>query len=154
ALRRHPRVLADSVRRRTRGAIPGRLRPRSPDEAFSARVARHARRAGGPVLLLLAGADRQLADPGPDRFPVHLAVRRRDSAAALPARHSTAVRDVALSDPRDRCARDVAVRVRVGAGEWTALRAGHGGTGRRRLLYPRALTGARARSTLNHSERW
>mgnify|MGYP003694221409 CR=1 FL=1 len=42
-------------------------------------------RARDPVLLLFARSDRQLADPRPDRLAVHLAVRRRHPAAALPS---------------------------------------------------------------------
>ena len=64
-----------------------------------------------PVLLLLARAAGELADPGADPAAVHLAVRGGDPAAALPPGHPAAVHDVALSAARARLAGAVALHL-------------------------------------------
>ena len=66
------------------------------DQALSARVAGGDWRDLDTVLLLHARPAGELADPGADPAPVHLAVRGGDPAAALPTRHPAAVHDVAL----------------------------------------------------------
>ena len=121
ALRADSRLLAHSVR-----GGPGRqLLPVfarvHPTKHFPHVSLVDDRRRVDSVLLLLARPDRELADAGADAAAVHLAVRGGGAAAPLPRGHPAAVHDVALSRGRRRRAGDVGLRVRVGAGERTAV---------------------------------
>src|SRR5215467_10384828 len=98
----------------SRRAVLPRVRARPPDEALSARVARHDWAERRPVLFFLAGADRQLARADPNRVAVRVAVRGRDPAEAVSPRHPAAVHDVVVSGPGARRARVVDLRLRVG----------------------------------------